>query len=174
MSVTPRSAAGGGALDRVAPDGVAADALETELAMLARTLESLGRRSEIHRRLDRAGYVLLRNLEADGPASISGLAARLGLDATTVTRQVAALEHDGLVRRRRDQSDARVCRVEPTAAGRRRMASVREARRARVEALVADWSESDVRRLGSLLGRLNGAIRDLGPETRGPASPITG
>ncbi len=150
----------------------ALDVLETELAMLARTLEALGRRSEIHRRLDRAGYVLLRALAADGPASISGLAGRLGLDATTVTRQVAGLEDDGLVRRRRDPSDARVCRVELTPAGRRRMDSVRTARRHRVGALVDDWSDGDVARLGALLGRLNGAIRDLRPDPRGPRSPV--
>jgi DNA-binding MarR family transcriptional regulator len=150
------------------------DALETELAMLARTLEALGRRSEIHRRLDRAGYVLLRALTAGGSASISGVARRLGLDATTVTRQVATLERDGLVRRRRDESDARVCLVELTPAGRRRMESVRAARRERVASLVVDWSPSDVDRFGSLLGRLNVAIRDLRPDASRPGSPIAG
>jgi DNA-binding MarR family transcriptional regulator len=144
--------------------------LETELAMLARTLEALRRRSELHKHLDRAGYVLLRTLADGGVASISGVAAALGLDATTVTRQVAALEADGLVRRRRDGLDARVCRVEITALGRRRMESVQAARRERVGALVADWSATDVDRLGSLLGRLNVAIRDFRPDAHGPAS----
>lgn len=150
----------------------ALDVLETELAMLARTLEALGRRSEIHRRLDRAGYVLLRALASEGPASISGIATRLGLDATTVTRQVAGLEDDELVRRRRDPADGRVCRVELTPAGRRRMDAVRAARRDRVATLVDDWPGPDVARLGALLGRLNGAIRDLRPDARGPRSPM--
>lgn len=161
MSAPPRSVP-------VVADSLAV--LERELAMLARSLEALGRRSEIHRRLDRAGYVLLRSLAADGPASISGIATRLGLDATTVTRQVAGLEADGLVRRRRDVLDARIARVEITGPGRRRMDAVGAARRDRVGALVADWSAEDVRRLSALLGRFNEAIRDLRPDGRGPAS----
>src|ERR1700736_1455148 len=80
----------------------AADAIEvveTEMALLQRALERLARRSDIHRDLDRASYLLARTLEATGPISLNDLAGRLGLDATTVTRQVSTMEARGLVDR---------------------------------------------------------------------------
>ncbi|MGZ4674968.1 MAG: MarR family winged helix-turn-helix transcriptional regulator [Acidimicrobiia bacterium] len=137
--------------------------VETELAMLTRTLEDMGRRSAIYRDLDRAGYLLTRTLASGAPTSIGGLAARVGLDATTVTRQVATLEASGYVRRRRDAADARVSIIELTAAGRRRMESVRRARHARIGELVEDWSEADRSAFGRLLGRLNESIRTHAP-----------
>ena len=69
------------------------------------------------------------------------------------------METTGLVRRRRDARDARVSLIELTTLGRRRMESVRGARAARIDRLVADWPEDDVERFGVLLGRLNDAIR---------------
>jgi DNA-binding MarR family transcriptional regulator len=44
-------------------------------------------------------------LHTTGPVSINGLASTLGLDATTVTRQVAAMEATRLIQRRADPSD---------------------------------------------------------------------
>jgi DNA-binding MarR family transcriptional regulator len=133
--------------------------METELAMLARTLEGLNRRSAIHRGLDRSSYLLLRTLESVGSASINGLAQLVGLDATTVTRQVATMEASGLVLRRRSPADARVSVLELSALGRRRMERVREAREARIGDLVDDWSERDRRSFATLLRRLNESIR---------------
>ena len=137
--------------------------VETELAMLARTLEGLSRRSTIHRGLDRSSYLLLRTLETVGSASINGLAKLVGLDATTVTRQVATMEASGLVLRRRSPADARVSVLELSALGRRRMETVRAARQARIGELVDDWSERDRRTFGTLLHRLNEAIRTHPP-----------
>ena len=102
--------------------------VETELAALTRALEGMSRRSRIYDRLDRSGYLLARTLDGRGPTTIGALAAELGLDATTVTRQVAAMDADGLVRRSRDPHDGRACRVELTGEGARRMHEVRAAR----------------------------------------------
>ncbi len=141
------------------PGPAGLDTMETELAMLTRALEGLSRQSAIYRDLDRSGYVLARTLVAEEPMSITGLATRLGLDATTVTRQVAAMETAGVVRRRRDERDARVSLIELTPLGRRRMESVRRARTDRIGRLVAGWPAPDVARFGALLGRLNDAMR---------------
>ncbi len=137
--------------------------METELAMLARTLEGLNRRSAIHRGLDRSSYLLLRTLEGAGSASINGLAQLLGLDATTITRQVASMEASGLVLRRRSPVDARVSVLVLSALGRRRMETVRAARQARIGDLVDDWSDRDRSTFGTLLRRLNEAIRTNPP-----------
>jgi DNA-binding MarR family transcriptional regulator len=133
--------------------------LETELAMLTRTLEGMSRRSTLYRELDRSSYVLARTLATEAPVSINGLAELVGLDATTVTRQVATMETEGLVRRKRHPQDRRVSLVELTALGRRRMGAVRAARESRITELVGDWSDHDRAAFGRLLGRFNESIR---------------
>ena len=63
-----------------------------------------------------------------GPLGIGAVAAAEGVAAPTMTRLVDSLEHDGLVRRRRDPSDARGVIVEATAAGRRVLTKGRQQR----------------------------------------------
>jgi DNA-binding MarR family transcriptional regulator len=135
--------------------------LETELALLQRALERLGRRSEIHRGLDRASYLVARLVDAAGPISVKDLASRLGLDATTVTRQLASMERSGLLRRRSDPDDGRVNLIELSPKGRRAMSTVQRARRERVEHLFIGWSRRDQLGLGHLLGRFNDAVADI-------------
>lgn len=139
--------------------------VETELAMLTRTLEGMSRRSTLYQELDRASYVLARTLATHAPVSINGLAELVGLDATTVTRQIATMETAGLVRRKRHPTDRRISLVELTALGRRRMDAVRAARERRIGDLVDDWTEDDRATFGRLLGRLNEAIRTRPPRT---------
>jgi DNA-binding MarR family transcriptional regulator len=143
--------------DGVEPEALAR--LETELAMLTRTLEGMSRRSTLYRELDRSSYVLARTLATAAPVSINGLAELVGLDATTVTRQVATMETEGLVRRKRHPQDRRVSLVELTALGRRRMDAVRAVRESRITELVGDWSDDERAAFGRLLGRFNESIR---------------
>jgi DNA-binding MarR family transcriptional regulator len=63
-----------------------------------------------------------------GPIGIGSLAAAEGVAAPTMTRLVDGLEHDGLVRRRRDPTDARGVLVEATAAGKRVLSKGRRQR----------------------------------------------
>jgi len=135
--------------------------LETELALLQRALERLGRRSEMHRELDRASYLLARTLEATGPIPVKDLASRLGLDATTVTRQVAAMEGPGLLYRRSDPDDGRVSLSELSARGQRKMLAEQQMRRQRVRDLIAGWPKRDQLDFGRLLGRFNDAVGDI-------------
>jgi DNA-binding MarR family transcriptional regulator len=144
------------------------DLVETEMAVLARVLEGLHRRSEIYRDLDRAGYLIARTLETTGPVSINGLASALGLDATTVTRQVATMEDARLVLRRTDPNDGRVSLISLSQNGRRTMRAVQLARRERIATLLNDWTENDRRDLGRLLARFNDELsRDIATG-RGP------
>src|ERR1700733_2841356 len=59
--------------------------------------------------VERAAQVLLRSLEQNGPMRASGLAASVGSDPSTISRQIAALVKDGLIERRADQADGRAC-----------------------------------------------------------------
>ena len=132
--------------------------IETEMAVLARSLELLRRRSRIHRRMDRSAYLLLRTLDEAGPLPLHALAQRVGLDASTVTRQVATLEANGFAERRADPTDRRCCIVVPSARGRDLMHEVQGQRRQRFEEILAGWSAADRADLGRLLARLNQAI----------------
>ena len=131
------------------------DLIETELAVLTRTLEGMHRRSELYRELDRASYLMARTLDTTGPVSINRLASILGLDATTVTRQVATMEATKLVVRRSDPSDGRISVISLSPKGRRTMRAVQLARKERIASLLDDWTEDDRRQLGRLLARFN-------------------
>ena len=131
------------------------DLIETELAVLTRTLEGMHRRSELYRELDRASYLMARTLDTTGPVSINRLASILGLDATTVTRQVATMEATKLVVRRSDPSDGRISLISLSPKGRRTMRAVQLARKERIASVLDDWTEDDRRQLGRLLARFN-------------------
>ncbi|MFG1870552.1 MarR family winged helix-turn-helix transcriptional regulator [Micromonospora arborensis] len=134
--------------------------IETEVALLMRFGEATRRATGTaeHRVLDRAAYVILRHLADAGPQNVSALAARLNLDGSTVTRQVSALQRDGLITRTPDPSDGRGTVISPTPAGLQRMAAVQAARTRLYGDMLADWSAEDRATLASLLGRLNQAL----------------
>ncbi|MGJ7043827.1 DNA-binding MarR family transcriptional regulator, partial [Shinella sp. BE166] len=67
--------------------------------------------------LDRALFPLLVGIERRGPIGIVELAAGVGRDYTTVSRQVAKLESLGLAERRQSPADRRVNEVVVTAKG---------------------------------------------------------
>ena len=103
--------------------------------------------------LDGALFPLLVTIERFGPIGIVQLAARSGRDYTTVSRQVSRLESQGLVERRADENDARVRAVVVTARGQAMTDALDAARERMVRAMFADWSESEVDTLVSLLRR---------------------
>jgi DNA-binding MarR family transcriptional regulator len=70
-----------------------------------------------------------------GPVTIGALAAAEQVRVPTMSRLVASLDEDGLLRRVPDLEDRRVVRVEATAAGR---ALLHAGRRRRVAALARD------------------------------------
>jgi DNA-binding MarR family transcriptional regulator len=131
--------------------------LEREIGLMLRRSRAISSRlsSELHPDLDGAGYGLLALLQDAGPLRASDLVVRLGLDKSTVSRQVASLVDLGLVDRAADPVDGRAQVLTPSAEGSARLARIREARRARWENDLADWPADDVIRLGELLHRLN-------------------
>ncbi len=137
-------------------DDAVLDTIETQVAMLMRLGEATRRATESkpHRALDRSAYVILRLLQAAGPLNVSALADRLNLDGSTVTRQVTALEKDGLVQRRPDPRDGRGTVIEPTGTGLTQVDAVRRARRQVYDVVLSDWSEGDRAQLAAVLERL--------------------
>jgi DNA-binding MarR family transcriptional regulator len=150
------------------------ETIETQVALLMRRADATQRADPDapHRALDRAAYLVLRKLEQDGPQLVGELAKALGLDGSTVTRQVSGLERDGLVKRGRSDADGRAIVVTPTERGLHRMEGVRAARIELYGRILSEWDEQDRADLGRLLSRLN---RDMERRTRtfGTASAIS-
>lgn len=146
--------------------------LEREIALLLRRARAISTRlaGELHPELDGAAYGLLALLRDAGPLRASDLVARLGLDKSTVSRQVANLVDLGLVDRAADPVDGRAQVLTPSAEGTARLARVRDSRRARWEADLNDWPAEDVAALAELLGRLNrlGEAREAEAEQSTP------
>ena len=131
--------------------------LEREIGLLLRRSRAISARlaGELHPDLDGAAYGLLALLHDAGPLRASDLVALLDLDKSTVSRQVASLVDLGLVQRAADPGDRRAQVLTPTPEGAARLERIREVRRARWAADLADWPAEDVVALGELLARFN-------------------
>jgi DNA-binding MarR family transcriptional regulator len=131
--------------------------VEREIGLLLRRSRAISARlaRELHPDLDGAAYGLLALLQDSGALRASELVLRLGLDKSTVSRQLSSLVDLGLVDRAPDPDDGRAQVLTPSREGAARLARIREARRARWEADMADWPRDDVVKLGELLGQLN-------------------
>lgn len=142
--------------------------LEAEMLVLARRIESSARQSTLFKRMDRAAYLIARSLDANGPSTVVELARVLDLDASTVTRQVAAMEARGQAARKVHPLDGRAWNIVLTAAGRKEMKTISVRRHERFTAWVGDWPEDDVERFSVLLQRFNASI---GASPLDPAAP---
>ena len=138
--------------------GEFASLLGTLKELNAHALETTGVRCE------QAGAHVLYRLELLGPVRLTELAQALGLDPSSVSRQVTALERAGLVTREKDPTDLRATRLLLTAKGNDVVAVVRAAREQALERLTPQWTSEDVDDLTHRLARLNSdlnAHRDL-------------
>ena len=111
--------------------------------------------------LDRSAYGIMCRLQDEGAQRLSSLAHAFGLDPSTITRQVQALEADRLVHREPDRTDRRAFLLDLTDEGRTVLAATRERRRARLTAALDDWDEEDIEVFGRLLERFNGSVDRL-------------
>ena len=116
------------------------------------------------------GALLLAALVEHGPLSLGELAREADMDPGAASRQVKALEADGLVARGGREGDARVQVLRPTAAGRRvrrRMADVQDRHMADV---LDGWSAADREQFTALLQRFVDDLRSVeyrpGPDQR--------
>jgi DNA-binding MarR family transcriptional regulator len=134
------------------------ETVELELLRLVRHLETFGRRGSLYAHIDRAGYLALRTLEDVGPTSTNALARALHLDASTVTRQISALERSGFIERRPDPRDGRSTTLVLLAEGREAMYQLGLERRRRIEAVLRAWSQSERDNLAAALTMLNTSL----------------
>jgi DNA-binding MarR family transcriptional regulator len=109
----------------------------------------------------------LRLVQRHGPVAVSEVARRLEVDLSNASRQLRALEDQGLVTRRVDPADRRVARVVVTAAGRRVLDRVRAVALNDYAVALDDWSARDRQQLGALLDRFRMALLATEPDETG-------
>jgi DNA-binding MarR family transcriptional regulator len=136
------------------------DALQHEVAVFARRAEQtrLGGLGPARNSMDRAAYLLLSKLDQAGPTGVKALAAGMGIDSSTVTRQVAPLVDSGLVDRSADPDDGRAVVLRLSPRGSSRLDEVRASRRKLITLLTTGWTDEERESFHLLLSRFNGAV----------------
>src|SRR4051812_463211 len=110
--------------------------------------------------LRRADAGVLKVLAKLGEQRSGDIAARLGVDASVVSRQLTALEADGLVARRPDPADARVSLTALTPAGRLRLEKLYAGFSRQLRAALADWNDEDLSATAGALRRVAEAMTE--------------
>ncbi|MFH8349261.1 MarR family winged helix-turn-helix transcriptional regulator [Streptomyces sp. NPDC018045] len=136
------------------------DALQHQVAVFARRAEQsrLGGVGQARNSMDRAAYLLLNRLDKEGPMGVKALAAGMGIDSSTVTRQVAPLVDSGLVNRASHPEDGRAVVLQLSERGRSRLEEVRASRRALMALVTEEWTEEERNSFCSLLTRFNASL----------------
>lgn len=131
--------------------------LEAELADTWRRgrNRTRSRAHAIDPRLDPSAYPVITILAGHESLPMSRLVHELGLDKSTVTRQVDAVVRLGLVERSPDPHDARARVVRLTDAGRSRYDEVVASSVVEWRTRLAEWDPEDIRTLTDLLHRLS-------------------
>lgn len=143
-----------------------------DIESLAQALYSL---SAIRRDLQRCagiehavvGLITLGAVHRLGPARISDVATDLQVNLSVASRQIQALEDDGLVDRVSDPHDRRSSLVALSAAGKARLEQAHERLVATVRRAVDGWDAADVDALAHGLVRLRA---DLTPPAVAPGA----
>ncbi|KRV46980.1 MarR family transcriptional regulator [Wenjunlia vitaminophila] len=136
------------------------DRLQHQVALFARRAEQtrLGGVGKARNSMDRAAYLLLNRLDLQGPMGVKALAESMGIDSSTVTRQVAPLVESGLVERASHPEDGRAVVLELTTRGLQRLEEVRQSRRQLMTLVTQDWTEHEREVFCDLLCRFNDAL----------------
>nr|WP_314092344.1 MarR family winged helix-turn-helix transcriptional regulator [uncultured Shinella sp.] len=117
--------------------------------------------------LERALFPLLVGIERRGPIGIVELAAGVGRDYTTVSRQVAKLESLGLAERRQSPADRRVNEAVVTAKGKAMTDKIDVARERIALGVFESWEPDEIDDLVRLMRKFADA---LGHEAENPAA----
>lgn len=102
---------------------------------------------------ERSAYLVLRKIVDASPIRITDLAADLGVEPSTVSRQVQPLEVRGWIERGSDSDDARVSLLAATDTGEKVVSAIDQQRRRFLSSVLEGWSSDDREALFDLLER---------------------
>lgn len=139
------------------------ETLQHQVALFARRAEQtrLGGVGQVRNSMDRAAYLLLNRLDQEGPMGVKALAAAMGIDSSTVTRQVAPLVDSGMVKRTSHPEDGRAVVLQLSPRGQGRLEEVRSSRRDLMALVTEDWTAEERDAFCTLLTRFNSALSAL-------------
>jgi len=137
------------------------DVIEHQLLRLSRRSQAIHvRTSSGDVVLERSSYGILCLILDEGPQRLGSIATAFGLDPSTITRQVQAVEKSGLAEKTVDPSDRRASLLSITEHGREATERARAFRREVLKHVIADWSEADRTAFGAYLQRFNDTVED--------------
>lgn len=142
------------------PSAGTVDALrhvEHEVAVLLRRARRAvaERARRVHPDLQPVGYLVLTQVEADGPVRGSEIGESLMIDKGAVSRSLQHLIELGLLEREPDPDDGRAVLFSVSAEGRRIVRAVDDERRAMLGERFAGWCEQDLVDVATALHRYN-------------------
>jgi DNA-binding MarR family transcriptional regulator len=136
--------------------------IEQQMTVLLRRVQRIHLSTQVGEvALERSAYGIMCKLADEGPQRLGALATAFGLDPSTITRQVQALEEIGLASRETDPADRRASILDLTPNGRDVLEHTREHRREVLRTALADWSEADLTDFGRLLKEFNASLDRL-------------
>jgi DNA-binding MarR family transcriptional regulator len=112
--------------------------------------------------IDRAAAAILGAVYHHEPVRMSDLAEHLGLDRSTISRQVAVVVRLGYVRREGDSSDARAAMLSLTPHGQTLRRKLAASFHKICTDLIADWKREDRQEFARLLDKLADRFRNEG------------
>ena len=137
-----------------------AERLRTAIAALVRRFSLSERADVMCCGLTVAQAATIEALRGGATTRLGPLARRLGITPSTLTRNLARLEQDGLVRRDGDPEDARAARVRLSPAGERAAAKVERQELTFAEDVLARLGPRRRGEVASVLTELLAAVRD--------------
>lgn len=136
----------------------AAGEVATDLVLVFKRMAALKLVApQFHPDVEQSAYPALLTLD-QGPARVSTIAAQIHSDISTVSRQVSHLCSVGLAAKVADPDDRRAQMVQLTDAGTEAVTTIRDARAAWLQEVLADWTSEDARALSTNLRRFADAL----------------
>jgi DNA-binding MarR family transcriptional regulator len=126
---------------------------------LQRTLRCATAVAEMATELGIALEGVLRFVGEGGESRASDIAARLGVGASALSRQVSDLAELGLINRRPDPEDGRAQLLSLSASGQGYLADIGTHRAETVQRMLAGWSEAEAAEANRTVEHLNLSLR---------------
>ncbi|MFD7876789.1 MarR family winged helix-turn-helix transcriptional regulator [Streptomyces sp. NPDC059766] len=138
---------------------------EASIDVIQRELVSFARRArqkaaQLHPELSLVAHSMLDHIDKHGSCHASDLAGHFLLDKSTVSRQIAMLEAEGLIVREPDPKDNRKQTLKASGKGLELLQGANRRRRASFESRFTDWDDADLSQLAAYLRSYNAADAD--------------
>ncbi|MEU4097637.1 MarR family transcriptional regulator [Streptomyces sp. NPDC026673] len=131
------------------------DVIQRELTAFARRARH--KAVQLHRELTLPAHSMLEHMHRNGSCHAADLAAHFMLDKSTISRQIAMLEAEGMIMRETDPDDHRRQILKASEKGLDQLKEANRQRRSSFRERFTDWDDADLAQLAVYLRRYNAA-----------------